>query len=234
MRAAAVASDHRKDPSSDRALPTRAARKLTALRSPIIGRLVRHGVAPYQFRREEELSYYVDLIVLGKQKRLWGKDLKRAIEQAETKPAVGDLVGVQLIARRAFTVTHRERDASGRVISQTDREAHRNEWKLEKVQYFSSRARAARLARDEQRDRARALAEHPELKSTFLSLRAAQALAEQRLSDPSDRERFLQLVKEAIHRSTINDAPLPEPRLRKRERTPATPARPRRRDDPTR
>lgn len=226
--------DHRKNAASNRALPSRAQRQVTAPRSPIVGRLERHGAAPYQFRRNEEISYYVDLIVLGQRKRLWGKDLKRAIEQAQTQPRIGDVVGVQLVARRAFTVTHRQRDESGRVISQTNREAHRNEWKLEKVQYFSARARAARLARDEQQDRARAIAEHPELKSTFLSLRAARALAEQRLPNASDRERFLKLVKEAIDRSTLNHEPLPEPRVRERGTKQTTRARSRKRDDPTR
>ena len=228
--------DRRKDasPPRDRALPSRAQRRLAGARSPIVGRLQRHGAAPYQFRRGEEISYFVDLIVLGKQKRLWGKDLKRAIEQAQTQPQLGDVVGVQLIARRAFTVTHRERDEEGRVISQTSREAHRNEWKVEKAQYFSERARAARLARDDQQDRARALAEHPELKSTFLSLRAAQALAEQRLPDAADRERFLTLIQEAIHRSTLKNEPLPEPRLRERAAHKSAPAGARKRDDPLR
>lgn len=200
----------------------------------MVGRLEGHGAAPYQFRRGEEISYYVDLIVLGKQKRLWGKDLKRALEQADTKPQTGDLVGVQLVSRRAFTVSHQVRDPEGRVISQTRREAHRNEWKIEKVQYFSARARAARRARDEQRDRAQALAEHPELKSTFLTLRAAQALAERRLPNAEDRERFLKLVQEAIHQSALKSEPLPAPSLRERSKNTPAPARPRRRDDPTR
>lgn len=226
--------DRRKDASSSRALPTRAQRGLAGDRSPIVGRLQRHGVAPYQFRRHEELSYYVDLIVLGEQKRLWGKDLKRALEHAETKPQIGDVVGVQLVARRAFTVTHRRRDETGRVVAQSEREAHRNEWKIEKVQYFSARARAARLARDEQRDRARALAERPELKSTFLSLRAAVALAEQRLPDPADRERFLNLVQEAIQRSQHKKEPVPAPPLRERATDAPSPAPARKRDDPVR
>lgn len=218
----------------DRALPTRAQRQLAVARSLIVGRLQRHGAAPYQFRRNEEMSYYVDLIVLGKQKRLWGKDLKRALEQAETKPQIGNVVGVQLISRRAFTVIHRERDDEGRVLSQTAREAHRDEWKIEKVQYFSSRARAARLARDDQRDRARALADHPELKSTFLTLRAAQAVAERRLSNPSDRERLLKLIKETIHRSTPRNEPQPERRVRERSTDTPPPVRSRRRDEPVR
>lgn len=225
--------DRRKDAPSNRTLPTRAQRVL-APASPIVGRLQRHGAAPYQFRRGEELSYYVELITLGKQKRLWGKDLKRALEQADTKPRIGDLVGVQLIARRAFTVTHRERDASGHVVSQTNREAHRNEWKIEKLQYFSYRARAARLARDEARDRARALAEHPELKSTFLTLRAARALAEERLPNAADRERFLTLIQEAIHESTLKNKPSREPRLRERAANEPAPTRSRKRDDPVR
>lgn len=226
--------DRRKDLPQARALPSRAQRQLLGAQAPIVGRLQRHGAAPYQFRRGEEISYYVDLISVGKHKRIWGKDLQRALEQAETKPQLGDVVGVQLVSRRAFTVTHRARDERGRVVSQTDREAHRNEWKIEKVQYFSARARSARLARDEQQDRARALAEHPELKSTFLSLRAAQSLAEQKLPNASDRARFLELLKEAIQQSTVNNAPLPAPRLRERGRQPPTPARPRKRDDPVR
>jgi hypothetical protein len=235
IEALAMDHDHRKDLPSNRTLPTRAQRKLAGAQAPIVGRLQRHGAAPYQFRRGEELSYYVDLLIVGEQKRIWGKDLQRALEQAETKPQLGDVVGVQLVARHAFTVTHRARDESGRVVSQTDREAHRNEWKIEKVQYFSARARAARLARDEQQDRARALAERPELKSTFLSLRAAQALAEQKLADPSDRARFLKLLTEAIQQSTVKNEPLPEPRLRVRGRQqPASPPRPRKRDDPVR
>jgi len=225
--------DRRKEAASDRALPTRAQRGL-GTQSPIVGRLQRHGAAPYQFRRGEEISYYVDLIVVGQQKRIWGKDLRRALEQAETKPKVGDVVGVQLVSRRAFTVTHRARDEAGRIVSQTDREAHRNEWKIEKVQYFSARARAARLTRDEQQDRAKALTDRPELKSTFLSLRAAQALAEQKLSNPADRDRFLKLVKEAIDRSTVNNEPLPAPRLRERDTRESSPKLSRKRDDPSR
>lgn len=234
MIGATVDRDRRKDAPSNRALPTRAQRQLAGDRSPIVGRLQRHGAAPYQFRRNEEISYYVDLVVLGEQKRLWGKDLKRALEQAETQPQVGDVVGVQLVARRAFTVTRRERDETGRVVLQTNREAHRNEWKIEKVQYFSERARAARRARDDQQDRAKALAGHPELTSTFLSLRAAQALAEARLPNAADRERFLKLVQEAIHRSTLKHEPLPAPRVRERVREKPAPARSRKRDGPVR
>jgi len=138
------------------------------------------------------------------------------------------------VARRAFTVTQKVRDEQGQVISQTNREAHKNEWKIEKVQYFSYRARAARLARDEQRDRAQAIAEHPELKATFLTLRAAQALADEKLQNPEDRERFVKLVQEAIKESTRNGESLREPKLRERETNRPTPARSRRRDDPTR
>ena len=61
--------DRRKGASSDRALPTRAQRGLAGVQAPIVGRLQRHGAAPYQFRRNEEISYYVDLIVLGSRER---------------------------------------------------------------------------------------------------------------------------------------------------------------------
>jgi hypothetical protein len=61
---------------------------------------------------------------------------------------------------------------------------------------------------------------HPELVSTFLSLRGAQAIAERRIADRKDRERFLALVREAIAKSIHHGDPIPEIDLR--EPTPTT------------
>jgi len=76
----------------------------------------------------------------------------------------------------------------------------------------SSRAACANAHAD-----ARATAKsHPELASTYLSLRGAQAIAERRIADPKDRERFLALVREAMAKSIKNGEPLPDIRLRDR------------------
>lgn len=179
----------------------------------VIGRLTEHGRAHYQFRSGEDLSYYLKLLTSQGERVLWGKDLERAMTTGETKPKVGDLVGARRVARRAVTITTRKRDAEGRVVRQEEHHAHRTRWVVEKVKFFAERARLARQLREEQLDVRESVRAHPELKSTFLSIRAAEAFAEQRIADPKDRERFLELVRGAMAGSIRKGAPIPSVRL---------------------
>jgi hypothetical protein len=180
----------------------------------LVGRLTEHGRARYQFRSGEDLSYYVKLLTSRGERTLWGKDLERAITASETQPKVGDLVGARRAGRRAVTITARERDAEGRVLRQEEHHAHRTRWVVEKVQFFAERARLARQLRDEQVDVRESVRAHPELKSTFLSLRAAETFAAQRIANPNDRARFLDLVRTAMAGSIQKGEPLPSVRLR--------------------
>lgn len=203
----------------------------------LIGRLKDHGPANYQFRRDQDPSYYVRLLTSRGERTLWGKDLERALRDGETRPKPGDLVGARRIGRDAVTVTARQRDAEGRVIAQQEHHAHRTRWVIEKVTFFAERARLARRLRDEQTDVREAVRERPELRSTFLSVRAAEAFAAQRIADPKDRERFLELVRGAIASSIHRGEPLPSVSLRaSAERKPRTAAKPPdpEREDPTR
>jgi len=203
----------------------------------LIGRLKEHGPANYQFRAKEDASYYVKLLTSRGERVLWGKDIQRAIQDGETKPKVGDLVGARRVRREAVTVTHRQRDGEGRVVSQEERHAHRTRWVVEKVTFFAERARLARRLRDEQADIREAVRAAPELKSTFLSVRAAEEFAAKRIADPLDRERFLELVKGAMAGSIHKGEPLPSVRLKEgvKRPEPAQPTRPApKRDDPTR
>ena len=202
-----------------------------------IGRLTEHGRAHYQFRTSEDLSYYLKLLTSQGERTLWGKDLERALITGETKPKVGDLVGARRVARRAVTITTRERDREGRVVRQQEHHAHRTRWVVEKVKFFAERARLARQLREEQLDVRESVRAHPELKSTFLSIRAAEAFADQRISDPKDRERFLELVRGAMIGSIRKGVPLPSVKLRdvntRSERTPMDGVSPKRKE-PTR
>jgi hypothetical protein len=202
----------------------------------LVGRLTEHSRAPYQFRSGEDLSYYVKLLTSRGERTLWGKDLERAISTGETRPKVGDLVGARRVGRRAVTVTARQRDAEGRVVRQEEHYAHRTRWVVEKVQFFAERVRLARQVRDEQADVRESVRAHPELKSTFLSIRAAEAFAAQRIADPNDRARFLDLVRTAMAGSIRKGEPLPSVRLRdQRARSEGKPpVSTRKREEPTR
>ncbi len=203
----------------------------------LIGRLKDHGPANYQFRAKEDASYYAKILTSRGERILWGKDIERAIKGGETKPKVGDLVGARRVRREAVTITHRQRDGEGRVVSQEERQTHRTRWVVEKVTFFAKRARLARLLRDEQADIRESVRAAPELKSTFLSVRAAEDFATKRIADPQDRERFLELVKGAMSASIHKGEPLPSVRLKeglkRPEPAPATKPTPKR-DDPTR
>jgi hypothetical protein len=203
----------------------------------VIGRLTEHGRAHYQFRAGEDLSYYLKLLTSQGERTLWGKDLERALSTGETKPKVGDLIGARRVARRAVTITTRARDSEGRVLRQEEHHAHRTRWVVEKVKFFAERARLARQLREEQLEVRESVRTHPELKSTFLSIRAAEAFADQRIADPKDRERFLELVRGAMAGSIHKGAPLPSVKLRDpRTRSNTTPITrtPPKREEPTR
>src|ERR1700753_935303 len=86
----------------------------TRVRGPgslVIGRLTEHGVANYQFRVDENASYYVKLLTSRGPKTLWGKDLERALSAGETKPKLGELIGARRVAREAVTVTAKKRSS---------------------------------------------------------------------------------------------------------------------------
>jgi putative DNA primase/helicase len=202
----------------------------------LIGRLIGHGHANYQFRLEEDQSYYVKLLTSRGPRTIWGKDLERALRESETKPTTGDLVGARRAAREAVTVTVKERDAEGRVVSQRERHAHRALWVVEKVGFFAERARMARRVRDEQADVREAVRAHPELRSAFLSVRAAEEFATRKIKDPVDRGRFMELIRGAMAGSIQNGQPLPTVKLRtpSRSTTPATIPPKKQRDEPTR
>jgi hypothetical protein len=203
----------------------------------VIGRLAEHGRANYQYRADENASYYVKLLTSRGAKTLWGKDLERALTSGETRPKVGDLIGARRAGRETVTVTARRRVADGRIMTEEAHYAHRTRWIVEKVQFFAERARLARRLRDEQADVRETVRAHPELKSSFLSVRAAQDFAARRIADPKDRERFLSLMREAMAASIHRGEPLPEVRLRDPLRTQEASKekpRPPRPDDPTR
>ncbi|TKV70489.1 Ti-type conjugative transfer relaxase TraA [Rhizobium sp. AU243] len=58
------------------------------------GRLVDHGVAPYEHNRQARENYFVTLENdKGEQRTVWGVDLKRAMHEAS--PQIGDRIGLQ-------------------------------------------------------------------------------------------------------------------------------------------
>lgn len=202
----------------------------------IVGRLEGHGPANYQFRADQSPSYYLKVATNRGMRVLWGKDLARALAESRTQPKTGSVIGVRRTGYDTFTIPERGCDAGGGTPD-PERVVRRNRWMVETAQFFAERAQLARRVRDAQVDSRRAVKDHPELVSTYLSLRSAQDIAERRIVDPKDRERFLALVREAMARSIKNGEPLPAIRLQERAKhaqQQIPPARVPKRDGPTR
>jgi len=200
----------------------------------IVGRLLAHGSAPYQFRRHQDVSYYLKVLTQHGERTLWGKDIGRALATSATQPKIGDMVGARRIGREPVTITSTHRDAAGRVTGKQAQAVHRYLWVVEKPSFFAERAKLARRLRDAQLDTRAELEHRPELLSAFVTLRGAQEVAARRIQNPEDRTRFLELVREAMEKSIKRGEPLPDIRLREPRTSAAPLPKPTRDDDKTR
>lgn len=172
-----------------------------------VGRLVRHGAAPYLHDPNNELSYFVRLETATGEREIWGVDLERALKKSLTRPQVGDEIGVRARRRDPVVVDRVERDADNRVIAKTAITTHRNAWIVEKRDFFKERAQASRVLRDPNIDGQQAVKQHPELLGTYLQLHAAE-LAAKTLRDPEDQRRFVAAVRTALADSVARGEPL--------------------------
>lgn len=123
----------------------------------VYGKLVGHGEAPYQHDSKNADSAFVKVqFADGSVRTLWGVGLREAMNESQTQAKVGDVVGVQRVASHPVTVTERVVNEQGQMVSRSI-ETHRNEWLVEKADYFKQPDRiavdlAARRSRSEETD----------------------------------------------------------------------------------
>jgi putative DNA primase/helicase len=102
------------------------------------GTLVAHGEAPYQNDPTKSASYYVTLRdEAGRERSHWGVGLEAAIKDAQTAPVVGEQVGIQRVGATPVTVPSSRVDAHGAVVTEQIN-AQRNQWVVEKIDYFKA------------------------------------------------------------------------------------------------
>ncbi|UXU06437.1 Ti-type conjugative transfer relaxase TraA [Agrobacterium tumefaciens] len=97
------------------------------------GRLVDHGVAPYEHNRQARENYFVTLEDdKGERHTVWGVDLKRAMQQAS--PAIGDRIGLQ-------------HEGATPVTLPDGTQAERNAWRVVKGDEMAYQKLTSRLKR---------------------------------------------------------------------------------------
>lgn len=184
------------------------------------GTLLAHGAENYKLNPHEDLSYFVKLKTDdGREQTLWGLDLERAIHQSKTQPRIGDRIGIAYRGEKTVTITKREHDTEGRLLSERPTKTHRNEWIVEAERFFHDREQLAAVVRDASIDSGRASDRHPELSGTYVALKGTELYAERHIPDAHDRKRFLQLMRRTMAKEIARGDPLYAPALRDRLRS---------------
>jgi hypothetical protein len=138
-RAAPRLSESR-DPSE---VPERsAARHDGPAKNVVYGKLIDHGVAPYQGHPAKPVSYFVTLKEdSGREHTHWGVGLGTALRQAQSGPQIGDRVGLERVGSTPVTVVQRATDAEGQAIRE-EITAKRYQWRIEREDYLRDAAPA--------------------------------------------------------------------------------------------
>ncbi|WP_374828143.1 Ti-type conjugative transfer relaxase TraA, partial [Brucella lupini] len=101
----------------------------------VAGRLVEHGVAPFEHKEGNSQSYFVTLENdRGEQCTLWGVDLERAMKAAKQAPQIGDRIGLQHVGSEPVRLP----DGT---------ETHRNAWKVQEAGELAYEHLESRLSR---------------------------------------------------------------------------------------
>jgi hypothetical protein len=198
----------------------------------LFGKLLASGEAPYRFQEGASPSCFLRLATDQGERVLWGKDFPRALAEAQSPPQVGDLVGVQSLGRRPVTVKVPVRGEDGAVSGFEDVAAHRNTWLVEAPAFFEARHAREAALRDPGQSRGDLARSHPELAAAIAWLHLAERLAQSRIADPDDQQRFVAMVREGLAQAVGRSEAIPAPKLRvvaqrprKVERTPEKPDR---------
>lgn len=201
--------------------PEAPARRAPAKRAGVreySGRLLGHAAAPYEFHPHGDPSYYVRLDTSQGERVVWGRDFERALGDAKVQ--VGETIHVRQTGRKPVTVTREERGEDGRVVRRASRQAHRNEWAVDRHRDEPPKGVDLwRMANEVRRGATQVATLNQEVRGAVLTLLGAEAFAEAELSSSKQKMAFIQKVQERLEQDLMQGAPVPIPKLRTRTRT---------------
>lgn len=150
----------------------------------LAGKLVEHGAAPYEHKKDNKDNYYVTLENAdGKQSTTWGVDLQRAMAESEAQP--GDHVELENLGRKAVTVEKDVKDETGKVVKKETINTFRNSWQVK-----------ADAIRDQERPAREIVKEYPDLVNEITAVKLAEKVSQSMNAD--DKERFMSRVRDKL------------------------------------
>lgn len=183
----ANAEKRMKDPLLENTAPPKDAFAIKPLssssKSAFSGKLMDHGAAPFEFKKENDLNYFVKLKnEQNNEKVIWSADLKRAL--AESGAQIGDQIELEQLGRKPVTLNRPVKDKTGKITGTETIKTHRNEWEI----------RAQSIRTDKPEEIAK---KHPELVNEIAAVKIAEKFSE-RIEDKDSRGQFMQRVRETI------------------------------------
>lgn len=168
---------------------------------PVIGQLLDHGAAPYQFHPKGRLSYFVKLETEHGEKVLWGTDLERALVESSSGVGIGDTVVAVRRGGYGVKVKLPKRDAEGNLVGEETVEKRRTQWRIEKPLWFEQQAAKADAVHEGTVPKHELAKAHPDLTNAVVALWLGEQFATTAIASAEDRARVLALLRKAVARA---------------------------------
>lgn len=172
------------------------------------GRLIDHGPGRHEGKPSAPPSYFVKLATERGEHVFWSPALKTALTQSRTQPRIGEQVGVRENSILPATVFYSTRDRAGKVVEQRRFDSPRTHWAIEQRAFYDEALLAAEALRSERMHPREAIKTYPQLLPAYLALDSARRVAQERVS-PTQRQRFVALVRETLAHAVERGMPLP-------------------------
>lgn len=172
------------------------------------GRLIDHGPGRHEGKLGAPPSYFVKLATERGERVFWSPALKTALAQSRTQPSIGEQVGVRENSILPATVLYSTRNSAGKVVEQRRFDSPRTHWAIEQRAFYDEALLAAEALRSERMHPREAIKTYPQLLPAYLALDSARRVAKERVS-PTQRERFVALVRETLAHAVERGMPLP-------------------------
>lgn len=189
------------------------------------GRLIDHGPGRHEGKPGAPPSYFVKLATERGEHVFWSPALKTALAQSRTQPRIGEQVGVRENSILPATVFYSTRDRAGKVVEQRRFDSPRTHWAIEQRAFYDEALLAAEALRSERLHPREAIKTYPQLLPAYLALDSARRVAQERVS-PTQRQRFVTLVRETLAHAVERGMPLPVLEKRSAERPQSAPVAP--------
>ena len=142
------------------------------------GVLLAHGADHYKHDPNQGQSYFVKLDIEGKEVTRWGADLKRAFENSQTKPQIGDTVILGNTGKQSVEISNTALDDHGNVI-EDKKTVKKNTWQVEKASHqdtLQEQADALRVGKEIER---KVIEQMPQLAAALAVSKLGEKIAQQ-------------------------------------------------------